>query len=213
MIFFKIPSLMTKGLKFATLFKDSGNVSKGKIVLEKNKNKLAKLIVARSDVSSDLNKYPTSMPIRINKETISNKEKNTIPKTGTSLPLKKKEETAKIMPNCKNKTRRFVKKCPRRKILSFTGVIKFLKKAGLVFSRIIKLLLSKRLISITTRTINVGKRKLKCVFSTTTGVICVRKGLTTVSARCPVTEEIVVCKVSRFVLREERVSVLTARVD
>ena len=83
MIFFKRPSLTTKGLKSAILFKDSGRVSKGRIVLEKNKNKLAKLMVAKSEVSCDLKRYPISIPTRVNKETININEKKIGPREET----------------------------------------------------------------------------------------------------------------------------------
>ena len=73
MIFFRILSLITKGLRSAILFKDCGNVSNGKIVLEKNKKRLAALIVPSIDVSSDLNKYPINMPIKIKTPTTGNK--------------------------------------------------------------------------------------------------------------------------------------------
>ena len=49
-------------------------------------------------------------------------------------------------------------------------------------------LLNNKLMSITTNTNNVGKRKFRCVFSVTIGVTCVFNGETIVSALVPVAD-------------------------
>src|SRR3989344_2974341 len=102
MIFFKIASPRTKGLKSATLFTYSGIDSRGRIVPEKNKNKLPTEKAANTTVSSDLNKYPKSIPNEINNVLSKKIDTDVFNNTENKFSLKKYRPTPKIIASCMN---------------------------------------------------------------------------------------------------------------
>lgn len=150
-------SLTTNGVTAAKPLIESEIVSIGKIVEDKNNNSDDTVIDANTYVSSDLKRYPISIPSKIKVDVIKTNA-SVLEKNDNPCVWKNVEEMIKKMANCIKITKNDVTNVPRLNMKSLVGVMKFLKNDRDFLSFMTNVEVNNTAVIMMTITINVGNK-------------------------------------------------------